>query len=148
MPVEFVSGNFASPARTRLDCRQVHPVTGARSDQARAAHMHLADGVCHLLDRGYFLDGEPVRQKPLIDQLHHPLVSRVQPDRPEMLSTNLHRLLFLFLFLILIDGLSFPFSLKLAHSPRSLAPTLVTNASPARTLLCLPRRSLGGGGSL
>jgi len=46
-----------------------------------------------LLDRAYFLDDEPVRQKPLIDQLHHPLVSRVQPDRPEMLSTNLHRLL-------------------------------------------------------
>jgi hypothetical protein len=52
--------------------------------------MHLADGVCHLLDRGYVLDDEPVRQKPLIDQLHHPLVSRVEPDRPEMLSTNLH----------------------------------------------------------
>ncbi len=81
----------------RLDCRQVHPVAGARSDQARAAHMHLADGVCHLLDRAYFLDDEPVRQKPLIDQLHHPLVSRVQPDRPEMLFTNLHRLLFLIL---------------------------------------------------
>ena len=52
--------------------------------------MHFADGVCHLLDRAYVLDDEPVRQKPLIDQLHHPLVSRVQPDRPEMLSTNLH----------------------------------------------------------
>jgi len=46
-----------------------------------------------LLDRAYFLDDEPVRQKPLIDQLHHPLVNRVQPDRPEMLSTNLHRFL-------------------------------------------------------
>jgi len=55
--------------------------------------MHFADGVCHLLDRAYVLDDEPVRQKPLIDQLHHPLVSRVQPDRPEMLSTNLHRFL-------------------------------------------------------
>jgi hypothetical protein len=54
--------------------------------------MHLADGVCHLLDRAYFLDDELVRQKPLIDQLHHPLVGRVQPDRPEMLSTNLHGL--------------------------------------------------------
>src|SRR5437868_10311316 len=100
MPVEFFSGNIASPARIRLDCRQVHPVAGARSDQARAAHMHLADGVCHLLDRAYFLDDEPVRQKSLIDQLHHPLVSRVQPDRPEMLSTNLHRVLLLFLISI------------------------------------------------
>src|SRR5205807_1241635 len=91
--MEFFCRNTASPARTRLNCREVHPVAGARSDQARAAHMHLADGVCHLLDRAYFLDDEPVRQKPLINQLHHPLVSRVQPDRPEMLSANLHRLL-------------------------------------------------------
>src|SRR5207237_6616156 len=102
MPVEFFCGNIASPARTRLDCRQVHPVARARSDQARAAHMHLADGVCHLLDRAYFLDDEPMREKPLIDQLHHPLVSRVQPDRPEMLFANLHRLFFLSLFLILL----------------------------------------------
>src|SRR4029077_19534603 len=86
--VEFFCGTTARLAQTR----QVHPVAGTRSDQARAAHMHLADGVCHLLDRAYFLDDEPVRQKPLIDQLHHPLVSRVQPDRPEMLSTNLHGL--------------------------------------------------------
>jgi hypothetical protein len=69
-----------------------------------------------------------VRQKPLIDQLYHPLVSRMQPDRPEMLFTNFHRLLFLFLILlqILIDD--FPSSLKLAHYPHSLAPTLVVTA--------------------
>jgi hypothetical protein len=74
-----------------------------------------------LLDRAYFLDDEPVRQKPLIDQLHHPLVSRVQPYRPEMLFTNLHPLLFLFLLQILIDGL--PSSLKIAHPIRSILPS-------------------------
>ena len=38
--------------------------------------------------------------------------------------------------------------LKLVRFPRSLAPTLVINASPARTLLCLPRRSIREGRSL
>jgi hypothetical protein len=52
--------------------------------------MHFADRVCHLLDRAYVLDDELVWQKPLIDQLHHLLVSRVQPNSPEMLSVNLH----------------------------------------------------------
>src|SRR5204863_8121259 len=38
--------------------------------------------------------------------------------------------------------------LKLVRRPGSLAPTLVTNASPARTLLCLPRCSIHEAGSL
>jgi len=40
------------------------------------------------------------------------------------------------------------FLIETRSVPLSLAVTLTANASPARTLLCLPRRSRGGGGSL
>ena len=34
----------------RGERRQIHPVTGGRADQSRAAHMHLANRRRHLLD--------------------------------------------------------------------------------------------------
>jgi hypothetical protein len=52
--------------------------------------MHFPDRGRHLRDRIDFLDHETVRQKSLIDQLHDPLICRVKPDCPEMLSAYLH----------------------------------------------------------
>jgi hypothetical protein len=52
--------------------------------------MHFPDCGRHLRDRIDFFDHETVRQKSLIDQLNDPLICRMKPDRPEMLSTYLH----------------------------------------------------------
>src|SRR2546430_10046329 len=74
----------------RLNRCKVHPVSRARSDQARAAHMHFPDRVRHLRDGRYVLDDEPLRQESLIDQLYDPFVRRIQPDRPKMFSAYFH----------------------------------------------------------
>jgi hypothetical protein len=74
----------------RLDCCKVHPVSSARSDQARSPHMHFPDCGRYLRDRVDFLDHETVRQKSLIDQLHDLLICWLKPDRPKMLSAYLH----------------------------------------------------------
>jgi hypothetical protein len=52
--------------------------------------MHFPDGGRHLGNRADVFDHELVRQKSLIDQLHDPVISRLKPNRPEMLSTYLH----------------------------------------------------------
>ena len=59
-------------------------------NQPRAANMHIANGRRHLLECAHFFDHELVRQKPLIDQLHHVRVFQLQPNRSEMLTAYLH----------------------------------------------------------
>src|SRR4029453_10759741 len=73
-----------------LDCREIHPVSGARTNQPRSADMHFADRRHHLLDRTDFFDCEKVRQKSLIDQLHDAFIVRLKPDRSKMLPANFH----------------------------------------------------------
>src|SRR5205814_3392430 len=57
----------------------------------RSAHMHLANRRSHLLDAANYFDPETVRQKSLIDQLHHAFIVRLTPDGPEMFVANFHK---------------------------------------------------------
>jgi hypothetical protein len=52
--------------------------------------MHVPDRGRHLRNRADVFDHELVRQKSLIDQLHDPVISRLQPDRSEMLPAYFH----------------------------------------------------------
>jgi hypothetical protein len=64
--------------------------------------MHLPDRRSDLRDRANVFDHEPMRQKSLINQLHHSFVALFQPNRPKMLPADLHSLLILFLLIILL----------------------------------------------
>ena len=54
--------------------------------------MHLANRRGHLLDAANLFDHEIVRQKSLIDQLHHAFIVRLTPDGPKMFAANFHNL--------------------------------------------------------
>jgi hypothetical protein len=54
--------------------------------------VHLANRRGHLLDAANFFDQKIVRQKSLINQLHHSLIVRLTPDGPEMFAANFHNM--------------------------------------------------------
>ena len=70
--------------------REIHAVPRARADKPRSAHVHLANRRGHLLNAANFFDHKIVRQKSLVDQLHHALIVRLTPDGPEMFAANFH----------------------------------------------------------
>src|SRR5439155_26052986 len=76
--------------RRGLNCRKIHSVSRACTDQSRAANMHFAERGRHPLDCADFFDDETVRQKSLIDQLHDALILRLKPDRSKMLPAHPH----------------------------------------------------------
>ena len=52
--------------------------------------MHFTNRRRHLLDSTDFFDHETMRQKTLIDELHHAFVAGLNPDGPKMLIADVH----------------------------------------------------------
>ncbi len=79
----------------RVDlCGQCHTVGSGCTNERRAAHAHLNDGVGEVLKCVDLLDAEFVRQPALIDDLQGSLVV-IPPERAVMSAVDLHGMSFL-----------------------------------------------------
>src|SRR6476659_10173676 len=54
--------------------------------------MHVTNCLYHLLNGADFFNHETIRQRSLIDQLHHAVILRLKPDCSEMSAAYLHTL--------------------------------------------------------
>src|SRR2546423_15693051 len=69
---------------------EMHSPTRGRTDQAGAAHVHLANRGRHLRDRPHFFNHELMWQAALINKLDHALLAAFRPDGPVMLALDVH----------------------------------------------------------
>ena len=69
---------------------QRHAVGRGGADQRSAAHLHIADRPCRVIELCEAADHQLMRQKPLVDDLHRPPVIR-QPDRAHRPAGDVHR---------------------------------------------------------
>ena len=83
-------GSAISGIQIGFEGCQVHSVTRGCTNQARAAHMHFANGRGHFRHRPHLLDHELVRQVALVDELDHAFVTALGPNGPVMLALDVH----------------------------------------------------------
>ena len=91
--MERCAGLRHEVVKTRVPCLQagqVEPEACAGANQSGTAHRHVTDGVAHVVHRAQVPHFEGVWQALLIDHLHHPLVTRLEPDGAVGVAAYLH----------------------------------------------------------